>query len=217
MRKGATVLQVEQRNSKVYVSYSENGDLKTIAAKTAIVACPKFIAKRIIKGLDQEHFDAMTAMHYQPYLVVNVCSNQVIYNGSFDTNIPAPSMIVDFNVADWVINRDNKEVNRPAILTCYVPRPLEERSRVLHDEYCIEIGEKVVDQLGCLVPRREEKSRGGAHLSPRAPYVRFVSRRADASCPRDSKAAGPFILCPLGFRRRSNRLFQRARRRRAYQ
>src|SRR5581483_6488573 len=138
--KGATVLQVEQKGSGIYVSYSENGELKTIAGKTAIIACPKFIAKRIVKGLDEEHYDAIAAMRYQPYLVVNVCSSQVIYNGSFDTNIPAPSPIVDFNVADWVINRDNKEVNRPAILTCYVPRSPEERSRVLHDDYCIETG-----------------------------------------------------------------------------
>jgi len=157
MHKGATVLHVEQKESKVLVSYSESGELKTITAKTAIIACPKFIAKRIIKGLDQEHFDAMTAMRYQPYLVVNVCSNQVIYNGSFDTNIPAPSMIVDFNVADWVINRDNKEINRPAILTCYVPRPLEERSRALHDDYCIQIGEKVVNQLDTWFPGAKKK------------------------------------------------------------
>ena len=157
LHKQATVLQVEQKASKVYVSYSEQGQLKTIAAKTAIIACPKFIAKRIIKGLDQEHFDAMTAMRYQPYLVVNVCSNQVIYNGSFDTNIPAPSIIVDFNVADWVVNRDNKNNERPAILTCYVPRPEEERSRVLHDDYCIQTGEKVVDQLDVWFPGSKGK------------------------------------------------------------
>src|SRR5690348_11753301 len=43
MHKGATVLHVEQKESKVLVSYSESGELKTITAKTAIIACPKFI------------------------------------------------------------------------------------------------------------------------------------------------------------------------------
>lgn len=147
LRKNATVLQIEPKGSKVNVSYSENGQLKTVAAKAAIVACPKFIAKRIIKGLDDAHYDAFNQLRYQPYLVVNVCFNQVVYNGSYDTNIPYPSPIVDFNVADWVINRDNKEINRPSVLTAYVPRPESERKNVLSDEYCLDIGKTVVDKF----------------------------------------------------------------------
>jgi phytoene dehydrogenase-like protein len=157
LRKGATVLQVETKTGKVQVSYSENDELKTVSARTVVLACQKFITKKIVKGLDQEHLDAMDEMRYQPYLVVNVCSNQVIYNGSFDTNIPAPCMIVDFNVADWVINRDNKEVNRPAVLTCYVPRPEGERSRILRDDYCTSFGQKVVDQLEVWFPGAKSK------------------------------------------------------------
>src|SRR5207237_8653509 len=112
----------------------------------------KFITKKVVKGLDEEHREAMDEMRYQPYLVVNVCSNRVIYNGSFDTNIPAPSILVDFNVADWVVNRDNKEVNRPAILTCYVPRPEAERSRLLRDDDGISFGERVGERGDGWVP-----------------------------------------------------------------
>lgn len=147
-----TVLQIEQKASKVQVSYMENGEIVTAAAKTVVVACPKFIGKKIVKGLDKAHFDAMDEMRYQPYLVVNVCSSQVIYNGSYDTNIPAPSPIVDFNVADWVINRDNKELNRPAVLTCYVPRPERERSKILHDDYCVALGQQVVEKIETWFP-----------------------------------------------------------------
>ncbi len=157
LRKGATVLQVEAKGGKVQVNYSENDALKTVSAKAVVMACQKFITKKIVKGLDQAHMAAMDEMRYQPYLVVNVCSSQVIYNGSFDTNIPAPSVIVDFNVADWVINRDNKEVHRPAVLTCYVPRPEVERSRILRDDYCIGFGQKVVDQLEIWFPGAKAK------------------------------------------------------------
>ncbi len=158
IRKGATVLQVEATGEKVHVSYLENHELTTVSARAVIIACPKFIAKRIIKGLDQEHYRAMAALRYAPYLVVNVCSREVIYNGSYDTNIPAPSIIVDFNVADWVINRDNHETKRPAVLTCYVPRPEAERAAILSDEYCLDIGRRVVDQLEKWFPGASNKT-----------------------------------------------------------
>ncbi len=157
IRKGATVVQVETAGEKVHVSYFENSEPLTVAARAVIIACPKFIAKRIIKGLDQEHYRAMDAMRYAPYLVVNVCSRELIYNGSYDTNIPAPSIIVDFNVADWVINRDNRETKRPAVLTCFVPRPESERAAILSDDYCLDIGRRVVDQLGKWFPNCRSK------------------------------------------------------------
>jgi hypothetical protein len=157
VRKGATVLRVQPKAGKVEVSYSEDDEIMTVCAKTVVMACPKFITRKLVIGLDAEHLEAMGEMRYQPYLVVNVCSSQVIYNGSFDTNIPAPSIIVDFNVADWVIQRHNKERNRPAVLTCYVPRPEEERGRILRDDYCQAFGQKVVDQLEVWFPGAKSK------------------------------------------------------------
>jgi len=89
--------------------------------------------------------------------VVNVCSREVVYNGSYDTNIPAPSPIVDFNVADWVENRDNSESKRPAVLTCYVPRPESERVQILNDDYVLSYGERVVELMNQWFPGSREK------------------------------------------------------------
>ena len=147
LRKSATVIHVEQASGKPTVSYFLDGELHTAAARTVIIACPKFIAKKIIRGLDREHAEAMAALRYAPYLVVNVCLLEVVYNGSYDTNVPAPSPIVDFNVADWVENRDNPDKNRPSVLTCYVPRPEAERVKLLDDNYCRHMGETVVDLI----------------------------------------------------------------------
>jgi protoporphyrinogen/coproporphyrinogen III oxidase len=152
LHKGATVLRVSPKASKINVSYSQNGEIETLAAKTVIVACPKFMGKHIIEGLDDAHLDAMDQMRYAPYLVFNVCFREVIYNGSYDTNIPAPSLIVDFNVADWVINRSNSETNRASVLTCYVPRPEPERKLILKDAHCMELGEQVVALLDTWFP-----------------------------------------------------------------
>ncbi len=147
LRKQATVLRVEHKGTKVNVSYHEGGEMRTVAARAVVIACPKFVAKRLIASLDDDHREAMEQMRYAPYLVANVCSREVIYNGSYDTNIPAPSLVVDFNVADWVGNRDNKNLRRPAVLTCYLPRPEEERALVLDDEHVLGLGERVVEHL----------------------------------------------------------------------
>ncbi|MFN7996833.1 MAG: FAD-dependent oxidoreductase [Bryobacteraceae bacterium] len=157
MRKDATVVQVEQAGGNPTVTYSHHGNLRTVSAKAVIIACPKFIAKKIVKGLDREHAESMAQLRYAPYLVINVCSREVIYNGSYDTNIPAPSPIVDFNVADWVEKRDNPATNRPAVLTCYVPRHESERVKVLDDAYCYHMGETVVDLIDRWFPGARRK------------------------------------------------------------
>jgi Flavin containing amine oxidoreductase len=157
LRKSSTVVSLSNHGSKVHVSYLNGHELVTVAARAVIAACPKFIAKHIVKELPRLQFQAMDRMRYQPYLVVNVCSREVIYNGSYDTNIPYPSVIVDFNVADWVMNRDFAETKRPAVLTCYVPRPEAERPRLLDDDYALGFGKRVVEQLNAWFPGAREK------------------------------------------------------------
>lgn len=157
IHKGATVVRVENAGSGVEVTSFENDELVTVAARSAIIACPKFIGKKIVKGLPCEQFQAMDAIRYAPYLVANICSREVIYNGSYDTNVPAPSVVVDFNVADWVENRDNPETKRPAVLTCYLPRPEMERVRFLDDDYVMGLGKKAVEELNTWFPGAREK------------------------------------------------------------
>jgi protoporphyrinogen oxidase len=158
LRKKATVIQVEQAGGAPTVSFIlPGGGTRTVNAKAVVIACPKFIAKKIVQGLDREHAEAMGQLRYAPYLVMNVCSSEVIYNGSYDTNVPAPSPIVDFNVADWVENRDNRNSKRPGVLTCYVPRPEADRVKVLDDGYCRKMGETVVDLLSRWFPGSRDK------------------------------------------------------------
>jgi hypothetical protein len=157
IHKNATVVRVEASGAGALVSYFQAGELLTVAAKTVIIACPKFIGKKIVRNLPREQFQAMDALRYQPYLVANVCSREVIYNGSYDTNIPAPSPIVDFNVADWVVNRDNRETKRPAVLTCYLPRPEADRIKLLNDDYVLDFGKRVVELLNTWFPGAREK------------------------------------------------------------
>ncbi len=157
LHKECTVVQVEEKHGWVNVTYIQNGAMRTVAGKTAIIAAPKFIVKKIVKGMPPEQAEAMDAMRYQPYLVANVCCREVVYNGSYDTNVPAPSIIVDFNVADWVLNRDNKNTNRPSVLTAYVPFRERDRSKLLDDERVKEVGGQVVDLFDKWFPGSKSK------------------------------------------------------------
>jgi phytoene dehydrogenase-like protein len=155
--KNATVVHATNAGDGVEVSYWVNREPVTVRARAAIVACPKQLGKHIVEGLPSAQFQAMNALRYAPYLVVNVCLREVVYNRSYDTDIPAPSIVVDFNVADWVMNRDNPETRRPSVLTCYVPRPEPDRVRLLDDQYVISFGRQVVDLLNTWFPGTREK------------------------------------------------------------
>lgn len=155
--KDAAVVRVANSGSGVEVSYIHDGEPVTVRARAAVVCCPKQIGKHIIQGLPAAQLAAMNAMRYAPYLVVNVCLREVVYNGSYDTEIPAPSPIVDFNVADWVVNRENRETRRAQVLTCYVPRPESERVRFLDDEYVKGFGVQVVDLIDTWFPGARSK------------------------------------------------------------
>ncbi len=186
LRKSATVVNVDQGQ----VTFLQGGELQTVSAKAVVIACPKFIARKIVQGLDREHAEAMAQLRYAPYLVVNVCSREVIYNGSYDTNIPAPSPIVDFNVADWVDNRANPDTRRPAVLTCYVPRHEAERAKVLDDAYCRQVGETVAG----LIARWFPGARGKIEEV-------HIYRRGHAMCmsiPGATTRIAPLLRKPLG-------------------
>lgn len=155
--KNAAVIRIANAGEGVEVSYVAEGEPVSVRARAAIVACPKQIGKHIVQGLPAAQLQAMNAMRYAPYLVINVCLREVVYNGSYDTEIPAPGIIVDFNVADWVVNRDSHDTRRPQVLTCYVPRPEAERVRFLDDQYVTGFGEQVLDLLNTWFPGSRDK------------------------------------------------------------
>jgi phytoene dehydrogenase-like protein len=155
----ATTLRVaNQSGGKAEVSYFYKGEVITVTADAAIMAAPKFITKHLVKDLPDDEARAMRQMRYAPYLVVNVCTSEVVYNRSYDTNIPAPSLIADFNVADWVIHRDGGNRKRKHVLTCYIPLPEAKRALIQSDNVVRKIGQRVVDQLDEWFPGARKKT-----------------------------------------------------------
>jgi hypothetical protein len=132
MQAGATTVAVVPGNSEVQVTYMQGAELKTVAAKTVIMATPKFITRRIVEGLPDKQSDAMHEIRYIPYPVVNLIFDKPVFNKSFDTWCPG-NAFTDFIVADWVVRNQSGYQQKYNILTCYTPLKEEDRSSLLTD------------------------------------------------------------------------------------
>jgi hypothetical protein len=73
-RSGATVLDVRTVHDHVMVSYLDHlGVMRRIQAKAVVMACPKFIASRLLDGYEKGREEALGRMGYRSYVVGNAC------------------------------------------------------------------------------------------------------------------------------------------------
>ncbi len=130
MQAGATTVAVVPDGKEVQVTYMQGAELKTVAAKTVIMATPKFITRRIVQGLSEKQSDAMHEIRYIPYAVVNLIFDKPVFNKSYDTWCPG-NAFTDFIVADWTIRNQPGYQQKYNILTCYTPMSEDDRGYLL--------------------------------------------------------------------------------------
>jgi monoamine oxidase len=130
MQAGATTVAVVPDGKEVQVTYMQGPELKTVAAKTVIMATPKFITRRIVQGLPEKQSDAMHEIRYIPYAVVNLIFNKPVFNKSYDTWCPG-NTFTDFIVADWTIRNQPGYQQKYNIVTCYTPMSEDDRGYLL--------------------------------------------------------------------------------------
>jgi protoporphyrinogen oxidase len=151
MQLGATTIAVVPDKSEVQLTYMQGGELKTVAAKTVVMACPKFITRRLVQGLSEKQSDAMHQIRYIPYVVVNLIFDKPVFNKSYDTWCPGNSF-TDFIVADWVIRNQPGYKQKYNILTCYTPMSEDERSSLLSGDGARKKAVSVLDDFQKLFP-----------------------------------------------------------------
>jgi protoporphyrinogen oxidase len=151
MQLGATTIAVVPDKSEVQLTYMQGGELKTVAAKTVVTACPKFITRRLVQGLSEKQSDAMHQIRYIPYVVVNLIFDKPVFNKSYDTWCPGNSF-TDFIVADWVIRNQPGYKQKYNILTCYTPMSEDERSSLLFGDGARKKAVSVLDDFQKLFP-----------------------------------------------------------------
>jgi len=146
MQLGATTVAVVPDNNEVQVTYMQGAELKTVAAKTVIMASPKFITRRIVQGLSEKQSDAMQQVRYIPYPVVNLIFDKPVFNKSYDTWCPG-NAFTDFIVADWVIRNQPGYKQKYNILTCYTPMSEDDRGSLLTESGARKKAASVLDDF----------------------------------------------------------------------
>ncbi len=151
MQAGATTVAVVPGTKEVQVTYMQGTELKTVAAKTVIMATPKFITRYIVQGLPDKQKDAMQQLRYIPYPVVNLIFDKPVYNKGYDTWCPG-NRFTDFIVADWTIRNQAGYHQKYNILTFYTPLHETERPKLLSEEGARAIAAAVLKDFQKLYP-----------------------------------------------------------------
>lgn len=151
MQTGATTVAVVPGKEDVQVTYMLDGELKTVSAKTAIMATPKFITRRIVQGIPDKQSEAMKQIRYAPYCVVNLIFDKPVFNKGYDTWCPG-NTFTDFIVADWVIRKKPGYKQKHNILSCYTPLHEAQRASLLTDDGAKELAADALRDFKKLLP-----------------------------------------------------------------
>ena len=144
LRSNCLVLEVKNIKDRVEVLYEDaDGKFHRISAKAAVVAAPKFVARKIVTDLDKDRETAWAKLKYRSYVVANVLLRKKTKDSAFDMYClkghipPAPSVAhppdrvwTDVGYAGWS-NHGQGEVR---ILTIYKPYPFDGARPGLLDE-----------------------------------------------------------------------------------
>ena len=151
MLTNATIVGVSTEKNEVNVTYLDGAELKTVAAKTVIMATPKFITRRVVEGIPDKQDEAMQQMRYIPYALVNLIFDKEIYRKGFDNWCPG-NTFTDFIVADWVIRNQPGFHPKYNILSCYTPLHEEDRRLLLTEPTARKVAGNVLHDFQKLLP-----------------------------------------------------------------
>lgn len=136
MRSLEIVVDVHHDASGVRItSYAaKEKKLKAVRAKHCVVACPKFVAKRIVSTLPKPQAEAMNRLHYRAYIVGNVILKGKVASPGFDLfrlegKVPPyprwgeanPRPFTDVVMAGWAAN----DATEQSVLSIYEPLPFD--------------------------------------------------------------------------------------------
>ena len=144
LRSNCLALEVKNVKDGVEVLYEDNdGKFHRIFAKAAVIAAPKFVARKIITDLDKNRDQAWAKLKYRSYVVANVLLKKKTKDSAFDMyclkgQVPPPPTVekpsdrpwTDIGYAGWS-NRGQGDVS---ILTIYKPYAFDGSRGVLLNE-----------------------------------------------------------------------------------
>ncbi len=125
------VTHVEAKAGMGYVTFAEQGaQTRVVKSKKVVLACPKFVVKRILDGCEEPRMRAMDHLEYRSYLVANLLLKHPMSNAFYDAyclpdlklNFPEGT-VAQAHVSDLVNNRKKILKRNSSVLTLYTPIP----------------------------------------------------------------------------------------------
>ncbi|MFA6238556.1 MAG: FAD-dependent oxidoreductase [Bacteriovorax sp.] len=136
MKTDSLVVDVLVKPDHTLVTYSDSaGVLHTIKAKVAVMACPKFIVKHILRDIEPERLSAIAKLKYRAYIVGNVLIDQKNPQSFYDLFLldggkdPEKSQVTDVISSNYA---PKKHFNQ-SVLTLYRGYPYDAGRSNLYD------------------------------------------------------------------------------------
>lgn len=108
---GCLVFDVRAEQNGVLISYIDaNNQAQSILAEKAIMACPKFVAAKVIAQLPAAKLAAIAELEYRAYVVANLLINRPIKESDYDLYWLGPDTSDSNNVAQYAKSRGITDV-----------------------------------------------------------------------------------------------------------
>jgi hypothetical protein len=172
LRASSMAVRVDVKDDGADVTYLDGAsELRTVHAHAVVVACPKFVASRIVRGLEPDRVAAIGRLRYRAYLVANLLLRRPVKPDFYDLFLAGSGGQVDFGqveaeaerqrVTDIVLGTWARPSDSHAILTLYRPLPYDgARAAVLADDayatFRHQFEEQIASEILPLVGAREE-------------------------------------------------------------
>lgn len=128
LKTNAMALKVTATPDRAAVVYEHDGRLTQVEANAVVIACAKFIARRLLPELESEQASAMASLRYRSYVVGNAILNRKIKSPTYDLFLlqnevplsptamrPSARSFSDLCFGSWVQN----DLPEQSVLTLY--------------------------------------------------------------------------------------------------
>ncbi len=150
-RPSSLAFDVKVENGFVNVKYvNSKSEVCEIKAKTVVMACPKFVVKKILQDIEPERLAAYQKLKYRSYLVANVLIGKKSTNDIYDTYLLGESLSAkEAKISDVILaNYADKNIKSKTVLTMYRSFPYDEGRVNLYAEDGFEkFKSEIVEQL----------------------------------------------------------------------
>jgi len=145
LRTSSIVVRVKVEGESCFVYYEdEQGRLREIKAKSVIMSCPKFVAKHVLHGIEEERLEAIDSLQFRAYMTANLLLKKVPNEKFYDlfmvdsgklTSKSVKKHANTMNATDIILaNFSNPSVTDHSVLTFYRSFPYDGGRAELYEE-----------------------------------------------------------------------------------